>query len=196
LGLTISMRLVELMGGKIWVESTKGHGAEFNFTVVFKPCLPQSRRELNFKQVAKEGDSSPFILHVLVAEDNSVNQRLVRRLLEKRGHHVDVVGNGLEALRALSDKSYDLVLMDMQMPELDGLETTARIRMQEEAAGSRHQPIVALTANAMSGDEERCRRAGMDGYLTKPFQSEKLDEVLEKYAIESAAQSETKSRNR
>jgi CheY-like chemotaxis protein len=86
--------------------------------------------------------------------------------------------------------------MDMQMPELDGLETTARIRMQEAAAGSRHQPIVALTANAMSGDEERCRRAGMDGYLTKPFQSEKLDEVLEKYAIESAAQSETKSRNR
>jgi two-component system, sensor histidine kinase and response regulator len=107
--------------------------------------------------------------------------------LEKRGHDVDVAANGLEVLRALERKKYDLVLMDVQMPELDGLETTARIRMAE-TAGSRHQPVVALTANAMSGDEERCRAAGMDGYLTKPIQPEKLDEVLEKYASETLAQ--------
>jgi CheY-like chemotaxis protein len=187
LGLTISMRLVELMGGKIWVESAIGCGAKFNFTVIFKPCTQPTRAELKLKPVTTE--RSPIILRVLVAEDNSVNQRLISRLLEKRGHEVNVVKNGLEALRALAMKNYDLVLMDMQMPELDGLETTARIRMKE-TAGGKHQPIVALTANAMSGDEERCRAAGMDGYLTKPIQSEKLDEVLEKYAIESAAQPE------
>jgi len=189
LGLTISMRLVELMGGKIWVESAIGCGAKFNFTVIFKPCTQPSRAELKLKPVRREADRSLTILRVLVAEDNSVNQRLISRLLEKRGHEVNVVKNGLEALRALAIQNYDLVLMDMQMPELDGLETTARIRMKE-TAGGKHQPIVALTANAMSGDEERCRAAGMDGYLTKPIQSEKLDEVLEKYAIESAAQPE------
>jgi signal transduction histidine kinase/FixJ family two-component response regulator len=193
LGLTISMRLVELMGGKIWVESAIGCGAKFNFTVIFKPCTQPSRAELKLKPVTREADRSPTILRVLVAEDNSVNQRLISRLLEKRGHEVNVVKNGLEALRALAIKNYDLVLMDMQMPELDGLETTARIRMKE-TAGGKHQPIVALTANAMSGDEERCRAAGMDGYLTKPIQSEKLDEVLEKYAIESAAQPEADPR--
>ena len=189
LGLTISMRLVELMGGKIWVESAAGCGAKFHFTVNFKPGVQPLGREPKPKSVVMDSSKPHVRLHVLLAEDNSVNQRLISRLLEKRGHDVDVVGNGLEALRALAIKSYDLVLMDMQMPELDGLETTARIRMKE-AAGDRHQAIVALTANAMSEDEERCRAAGMDGYLTKPIQFEKLDEVLEKFASGIAPQLE------
>jgi signal transduction histidine kinase/ActR/RegA family two-component response regulator len=186
LGLTISMRLVELMGGKIWVESAVGAGAKFHFTVTFKPATGSSFRPA-VRRATANLKTSLIKLHVLLAEDNPVNQRLAIRMLEKRGHDVDAVANGLEALRALERKTYDLVLMDVQMPELDGLETTAKIRIAE-SAGCRHQPVVALTANAMSGDEQLCRAAGMDGYLTKPIQPEKLDEVLEKYASETLAQ--------
>jgi signal transduction histidine kinase/AmiR/NasT family two-component response regulator len=193
LGLTISLRLVELMGGKIWVESEIGHGAKFHFTVNFRPSAQPFRAERKITGVAKDENRSRLRLRVLLAEDNAVNQRLISRLLEKRGHEVDVVGNGLEALRALALNNYDLVLMDMQMPELDGLETTARIRTKE-TDGDKHQLVVALTANAMSEDEERCRAAGMDGYLTKPIQVEKLDEVLEKCAGEIAAQPEAEQR--
>jgi CheY-like chemotaxis protein len=121
-----------------------------------------------------------FFLHVLVAEDNLVNQRLVARLLEKRGHHVEVVSNGREVLSALEKKPFDLVLMDLQMPEMDGLEATAIIREKEKTSGT-HQPIVALTAHAMKGDEERCLAAGMDGYLTKPIRPQDFDRILEIY---------------
>jgi two-component system, sensor histidine kinase and response regulator len=116
-------------------------------------------------------------LHILVAEDNVVNQRLVSRLLEKHGHHVTVVSNGRDSLAGLAQQVYDLVLMDVQMPELDGLEATAAIRAQEERTG-RHLPILALTAHAMQGDVERCLAACMDGYLTKPFQADKLEAAL------------------
>ena len=187
LGLTISMRLVELMGGKIWVESAAGSGSKFHFTASFKPSSEPSRRGREIERAATNANGPGVRLRVLLAEDNSVNQRLISRLLEKRGHEVDVVGNGVEALRALEVKNYDLVLMDMQMPELDGLETTARIRMRERT-GDRRQLVVALTANAMREDQERCRAAGMDGYLTKPIQLDKLDEVLEKCASEIAVE--------
>ena len=186
LGLTISMRLVELMGGKIWVESAIGRGAKFHFTANLKPSAQPFKVETKVTRAAKDANKSKIRLRVLLAEDNSVNQRLISRLLEKRGHEVDVVGNGVEALHALGAKNYDLVLMDMQMPELDGLETTARIRMKEKG-GDRHQLVVALTANAMREDQERCRAAGMDAYLTKPIQFDKLDEVLERCAREMAA---------
>jgi CheY-like chemotaxis protein/anti-sigma regulatory factor (Ser/Thr protein kinase) len=192
LGLTISMRLVELMGGKIWVESESGRGAKFHFMARFKATTLPVRTKLETDRVAKGSNYSRLSLRVLLAEDNSVNQRLIRRLLEKRGHEVDVVGNGVEALRAVATKEFDLVLMDMQMPELDGLETTKRIRMKETGR-DRHQLVVALTANAMSEDEGRCRAAGMDGYLTKPIQLEKLEEVLQKCASQVAAQLGTES---
>ncbi len=193
LGLTISMRLVELMGGKIWVESESGRGSKFHFTVAFKPAAESFRPKPKDQGVEKDISRRVAPLHILLAEDNFVNQRLISKLLEKRGHEVDVVADGVAALHALARRNYDLVLMDMQMPELDGLETTIRIRANE-ASGDKHQPIVALTANAMSRDEERCRAAGMDGYLTKPIQAEKLDEVLEKFASEVAAQTDTESR--
>ncbi|HEY6443800.1 MAG TPA: response regulator [Candidatus Acidoferrales bacterium] len=122
-------------------------------------------------------------LQVLVAEDNAVNQLLVRRMLEKRGHRVTVVNNGREALAATEEGNYDLVLMDVQMPDMDGIEATLAIREKEKRRddGS-HQAIVALTAHAMKGDEERCKAAGMDDYLTKPIRPQELGNLLERYA--------------
>ena len=120
-------------------------------------------------------------LRILLAEDNSVNQLLARRLLEKRGHLVAVTHNGREALAALEKDSYDLVLMDVQMPEMDGIEATIALRKREVGTG-RHQPVIALTAMAIKGDRERCIAAGMDGYLSKPIRQLELDEVLDGYA--------------
>jgi two-component system sensor histidine kinase/response regulator len=120
------------------------------------------------------------ILCVLVAEDNKVNQRLVVRMLEKRGHRVVVADNGREALDVLVKDTFDLVFMDVQMPEVDGFEATAEIREREKGTG-RHQVVVALTAHAMKGDRERCLAGGMDAYLTKPIRPPELDEILEKY---------------
>jgi len=115
----------------------------------------------------------------LVAEDNPVNQKLIARLLEKRGHTVVLAQNGREALEALEKRHFDIVLMDVQMPEMDGFEATKRIREKEQASGT-HQPIIALTAHAMQGDEERCLAGGMDGYVTKPIKLEDLFSVIEK----------------
>jgi signal transduction histidine kinase/DNA-binding response OmpR family regulator len=128
-------------------------------------------------QDAREPSAS---LHVLLAEDNRVNQRLATRLLEKRGHSVVVAADGREALAAIQKEGFDLVLMDLQMPEMDGFEATVAIREKEKAGGAR-LPIVALTAHAMKGDREKCLAAGMDGYLTKPIRTVELDEVLKKY---------------
>ncbi|HVA94505.1 MAG TPA: response regulator [Candidatus Dormibacteraeota bacterium] len=121
-------------------------------------------------------------LKILVVEDNSVNQRLADRLLAKRGHQVVMSANGREALAALEKDTYDLVLMDLQMPEMDGFQATAAIRENEKkkADGSR-LPIIALTAHAMKGDQERCMAVDMDGYITKPIEPRQLDDVLEKY---------------
>jgi PAS domain S-box-containing protein len=122
------------------------------------------------------------ILWVLVAEDNAVNQLLATRLLEKRGHRVVMTTNGREALEALAKDRFDLVLMDVQMPEMDGLQATVALREKEkEKGGGFHQPVIALTAYAMKGDQERCLAAGMDGYLTKPIGTQELDAILETY---------------
>jgi CheY-like chemotaxis protein len=120
-------------------------------------------------------------LNILLAEDNLVNQMLMVRLLQKRGHRVTVAANGKIALEQLEREQFDLVLMDVQMPELDGLAAAQEIRRREQLGG-RHIPIVALTAHAMSGDRERCLAAGMEGYLTKPINTKELDETLNLYA--------------
>jgi two-component system sensor histidine kinase/response regulator len=119
-------------------------------------------------------------LRVLLAEDNPVNRRLAKRLLEKRGHRVVLAVNGREAVEALEKESSDLVLMDLQMPEMDGLEAAVAIREKEKGSAF-HQPIAALTAHAMKGDREICLAAGIDGYLTKPFRPKELDDLLENY---------------
>ena len=119
-------------------------------------------------------------LHILLAEDNRVNQRLATKLLEGRGHSVVVVENGQQALTTLSQSSFDLVLMDVQMPLMDGIEATIEIRKKERATRD-HLAIIALTAHAMKGDEERCLAAGMDGYLSKPIRIHELDELLRQF---------------
>jgi two-component system, sensor histidine kinase and response regulator len=118
------------------------------------------------------------LLRVLLAEDNAVNRQLVKALLGKRGHTVVTVGNGRDAITALADGSIDLVLMDVQMPEMDGLEATAVIRTLEKVTGA-HVPIIALTANAMKGDREACLDAGADGYLSKPVNANDLFALIE-----------------
>jgi len=125
-------------------------------------------------QDAREPDD---VLSILVVEDNLVNQRLAVRMLERRGHRVSVAANGVEALEALSRSAFDIVFMDVQMPEMDGLTATSILR-QRELGSPAHQVVIALTAHAMKGDEERCLAAGMDGYLSKPIQSQLLNEIL------------------
>ena len=120
-------------------------------------------------------------IRVLIAEDNIVNQRLALRLLEKKGYDAAVADNGLTALALLADQKFDLVLMDVQMPEMNGFEATAAIRQQEEITG-KHIPIIAMTAHAIKGDEERCLAAGMDGYVSKPIRPEDLFSLIAKLA--------------
>ena len=117
-------------------------------------------------------------LKILLAEDNVVNQKVAVRMLDKRGHRVTVAGTGREAVDALQAEAFDLVLMDIQMPEMDGFEATAAIRRTERGT-DRHQPIFAMTAHAMKGDDQRCLDAGMDGYLAKPIRGEELYALLE-----------------
>jgi CheY-like chemotaxis protein/HPt (histidine-containing phosphotransfer) domain-containing protein len=125
-------------------------------------------------------------LRFLLAEDNPVNQKLAARLLEKQGHSVAIVGNGVEAVQAVERQLFDLVLMDVQMPEMDGFEATAAIRERERGTG-RRLPIVAMTAYAMKGDRERCLAAGMDGYVSKPIQPRELWQAIEQLVSGSGA---------
>jgi len=184
LGLAISRRLVELMGGRIWLESPRadlaadapGPGCAFHFTVamaVGQTPLPSAPAPL----VRHVPDDSRRKLRILLAEDNAINQKLGVRLLEKRGHSVTVANDGKEAVAAVKDGGFDVVLMDVQMPNMSGLEAAAAIRTMERATGS-HIPIVAMTAHAMKGDQERCLEAGMDGYISKPIQPDHMMEVI------------------
>jgi CheY-like chemotaxis protein len=117
-------------------------------------------------------------LRVLVAEDNPVNQRVTRHLLEKLGHEIHLAANGAEAIQAWREREFDAILMDCQMPEMDGFEATRRIREAEAGNGARHTPIIAMTANAMAGDREACLAAGMEDHLAKPVNLQALDEAL------------------
>jgi PAS domain S-box-containing protein len=176
LGLTIASRLVDLMAGRLWAESEAGKGSTFHFTVrlgvgtALAASIPEPSSPVSATTPTRA-------LHVLVAEDNPVNQRLVTGLLAKQGHRVVVVDNGAAAVQAVRGQPFDLVIMDVQMPEMSGLAATAAIRELERGTG-RHVPIVAMTARAMKGDREECLRAGMDAYLAKPVESQQLYETV------------------
>ena len=142
----------------------------------------ESTARLITRYSLQSGSQPQVSLRILVAEDNAVNQKLIARLLEKRGHSVELVANGREAVAALEKGKFDLVLMDVQMPEMDGFEATHVIREKEKGNGF-HQTVIALTAHAMKGDREKCVSAGMDGYLSKPILPQELDEVLERYIV-------------
>jgi len=137
--------------------------------------VPQENQPLLTTHSIRESRNA---LTILVAEDNAVNQTLARRLLEKRGHTVVLAETGKAVLTAIEERTFDLVLMDVQMPEMDGLEATAAIRKREKSSG-KHLPIIAMTANAMIGDREHCLQAGMDGYVAKPLSVKDLFAAIE-----------------
>jgi CheY-like chemotaxis protein len=171
LGLSIARQLVELMGGEIGCESTPGQGSLFWFTI------PAERADIVPGKEAEAADK--LTGHVLVVEDNAMNRMLIGTYLEEFGLTYDIVDSGAEALLRLAAKDYDLVLMDVAMPELDGVEATKRIR---KLGGDKGEvPIVALTAHAMKGDREDYLAAGMDGYVSKPIRGSELFAALKPY---------------
>jgi len=182
LGLSISKALVQIMGGEIWVESTLGQGSAFHFTVALGVEAAVGRhRPDDAGSPANTMPAAPAAkgrtLRVLLAEDNPINKKLAAALLEKAGHRVSVASNGQEALARIEEELFDVVLMDVQMPEMDGFEAVAAIRTRERAAGG-HVPIIAMTAHAMKGDRERCLAAGMDEYISKPIHPQELHRLL------------------
>jgi CheY-like chemotaxis protein len=197
LGLTISSRLVALMGGWLSVRSTERVGSEFMLRLpaplasasdiadvadgTSETPRPMSGDAVALAPGADAADhtNAHDTLHVLVAEDNPVNQRIVQQLLRKRKLTVTLADDGRQAVDAFQAGRFDLVLMDVQMPEMNGFEAVAAIRALEQAQGRPHTPIVAVTAHAMVGDREKCLEAGMDAYLSKPVRRQLLFELVD-----------------
>jgi PAS domain S-box-containing protein len=182
LGLAISGQIVDMMGGDIRVESEPGKGSTFRFTVRFGLAGPGKEARRAETGTAGALPKPPGKVHeclrVLLAEDNQVSRKLAESIILKAGHAVTVVKNGREVLDALGKEPFDVVVMDMQMPEMDGLETTAAIRDAKDLRCGSDIPVVALTAHAMDGDRERFLKAGMDDYVSKPFKPSELVDAV------------------
>lgn len=176
LGLSISKQLVDLMGGRIWVESVKGQGSQFFFTLPLKI----GHEELQEKRSPGHLDTLGISLKLLLVEDDRVNQIVFVKMLEGLKHIVRIAENGKEALEILKKEKFDVIFMNIQMPEMDGIEAVSRIRLME--GPGRHTPIVAMTGYALAGDKERFLSLGMDEYISKPIQMEELFSLIDRYA--------------
>jgi CheY-like chemotaxis protein len=183
LGLSICSRLVTLMHGKIGVRSEVGKGSLFSFTAVFGTSQgppEDARRDARGALEDASGEEPERPLRILLVEDSQINQRLAIGLLERKGHSIAVANDGREAYEAFVNEPFDLILMDVQMPEMDGFEATQAIRSSgQENAGV---AIIAMTAHAMKGDRERCLEAGMDAYISKPIRAQILYDTIRRYA--------------
>jgi len=176
LGLSICKKLVEMMNGKIWAESKESEGSVFSFSV---PLSVASANKA-VKRQTPENDERLFTpLEILLAEDNKMNQLIAGKTFSKIGYKIDIADNGKIALAMIEQKSYDLIFMDIQMPEMDGLEAAQHI-IKKYGAGA--PPIIAMTANVLSEDETKCKEAGMKDFISKPFTIERLEKVIHKWA--------------
>ncbi|HXB35648.1 MAG TPA: ATP-binding protein, partial [Puia sp.] len=180
LGLAISEKLVLLMGGQITVQSREGEGTIFTFTIRTRAGVLKLSLSSREQRVMSKAFAEAFPFRILVAEDNVINRQLILHILGNLGYEPACVENGREAVEVVGRAGYDLILMDVQMPEMDGLEATKIIRRQ----GYRQPVIIALTANAMQGDREECLTAGMDDYICKPVRLDELMELLEKWGTQ------------
>jgi CheY-like chemotaxis protein len=176
LGLAICRQLCRAMGGDIGVESEPGHGSRFWFTV---HCAPGERPLMAAPPLQSAIAAGADALNILVVDDTAIIRGLIAKLLSRHGYRADLACNGREAVAAVQDKSYDLVLMDLQMPEMDGISATAEIRRLDGPA--RDVPIVALTANALVGQREICFAAGMNDFLTKPINPDLLQAAVTRW---------------
>jgi CheY-like chemotaxis protein len=169
---------VELVGGRIWAENVPGQGTSFQFTIQAE-AIPGGQLDLEDvnKEDAFENLAVQNPLSILVAEDNPSNQRVLVTMLKRMGYRPDAVSDGKEVLQALELRPYDLILMDVKMPEMDGITATKEIRRLQPDSGPR---IVAITAYALEGDREMCLEAGMDDYISKPIQKKELQDLLNK----------------
>ncbi|MFC1592196.1 ATP-binding protein [Thermodesulfobacteriota bacterium] len=186
LGLTITKNIIELMGGTVWIESQEGRGSTFYFTMPYKPAKPPESAQKDDRLPVVSISAEKSTVTILLVEDSIDNQMLAKTILVKQGFSILIANDGMEAVDIFKDKhaQIDIILMDMQMPRMGGLEATGIIRQCIKDQGLKQLPIIALTAGAMEGDREQCLDAGCDDYLTKPIRKRKLIEMLQKFTKE------------